>query len=124
MSHDSDAIERYEMLYRGIKNLPCVYFEGELISFNRRGLNHILRKGRKLRPVAEQLRRIELIPYCKDILSGKYYDVECRILNKSTINEALFWGFKYKSGNKNIKLIIRQLKTGPKHFFSIFPSKR
>jgi hypothetical protein len=104
--------------YKKIGYVICPAFFDEKIYFNKHGFNHLIRKMGKPRPVNEQIRRIKLIPHALDILrsSDKVKVEKTNVINGYT---AEFWSFSKKIGQKCIKVIVRQLKNGNKHFFSI-----
>lgn len=115
-------ISKYKVLYRSIGNIQCSHFDNEKIFFNKKGFNHLVRKGKNWRPLIEQNRRLSLLKYCKSIISGEYISVEHRIIKKK--NKIIhFWAFKSCIDDIYMKLIIRQTNKGPKQFFGIFPIK-
>ena len=123
LSEQKSTISEYKKLYQSIGNIKCPYFGGERIFFNRKGFNHLLRRGRKSRFFVEQKERLPLLIYCKSILSTDHKNVEHRIVKKFDTS-AFFWTFTARFDDVDMKLVIRQIgSNGQKHFFSIFPIK-
>lgn len=114
-------IEKYKKLYESNKGFKCPYFNNEEVIFNKKGFNHLLRKAGRPRPFLDQRRRLMLLKYCNEILSGNYLKVEIRAGKKD--NETTFWCFDSCIADKNIRLIVRQIGRGKKLFFDIFPLK-
>src|SRR3989344_9339134 len=84
-------VEKYKETYQKIGKIICPYFLGEFIYFNRKGFNHILRKGNKGRSFSDQIKRLELLKYCEKILTAKHERVEYRITRKGS-KIGRFWG--------------------------------
>jgi hypothetical protein len=123
MDKSGDEISKYKAEYKRIGSIRCAYFDDELIHFNRKGLNHLLRKGKMPRPEQEQLERMRLVRFSGKILAETNPRIEYRIIHQGMPTEAHFWGFKARINEIDLKLIIRQMRAGAKHFFSIFPIK-
>ncbi len=120
--------------YSKIGRIPSPALNDEYVAFTNKGFTHLIRKGRNPRPRSEQVRRFLLIPYAEQIIKNpkatilyrssetKYYVNRYgqKILTTST---AHFWTFVENSDNGTIKVVIRQLNQGQKHFFSIMENK-
>jgi hypothetical protein len=117
-----DLISTYKILYRSIGSIPCSYFDGERIFFNKAGFNHLIRKGKIIRAAADQNRRLALLKYCKEILGGSYISVESRIV-EGKFRIIKFWAFRARINGLSMKLIVRQFEGGAKQFLGIFPIK-
>jgi hypothetical protein len=99
-------------------------FNNEKIYFNKNGFNHILRKNGRLRTQEEQNNRLELLFYAKGILmNSKKFDTYIKNEKGDKKSLAQFWSFGSKINNKKVRVIVRQINNGPKHFFSIFEEK-
>ena len=118
-SNQKPNIFAYKNFYRSIGSVRCLYFNNEQVFFNRKGFNHLLRRGRDERSYFDQINRLNLLKYCKIILSAKHNDVEYRIIRRRN-TVAQFWGFKAHFEKSEIKLVVRQIDRREKHFFSIF----
>lgn len=116
-------ISKYKTFYKSIVRIKCPYFNNEYVFFNMKGFDHLLRKGGKTRPFYDQLKRLTLLVYCKQILAGEYTYVKFRFVTKEG-GFACFWAFSNTSVNGlKMRLIVRQINNRQKHFFSIFPIK-
>lgn len=120
--------------YKKIGEILCPALNNERIVFNNIGFNHLIRKI-KLRSRREQKRRFALLNYAKDILTSNKVFIEYRqeerqlIINKqgNPVARAIciyYWTFYYETKNSRIKLVVRQLGQGQKHFYSIMSDKR
>jgi len=115
-----EFIKNSKKEYGKIGYVECPAFNNEKVIFNNSGFNHLIRKGNELRPISVQIHRINLtIKYTKDILkSSKKYTTYLKNTNEN-FHIAYFWSFISKYDGLNIKIVVRQLENGPKHFFSI-----
>ena len=114
-----EFVEKKHQEYKKIGCVECPAFGNEKIYFNRHGFNHLLRKEGIPRSRYEQHRRTALLPYAVKILS----DATRSITYSTNIEEnclAQFWTFHSTIDSKKIKIVVRQLGTGRKHFFSIY----
>lgn len=123
-----------KLIYSRIGRIPSPALNGEYVAFNNEGFNHLVRKGRIPRTRNEQKRRFILLPYAEQIIKNpkatilyrsneiKYYSNRHgeKILLTST---AYFWTFVQTVNNCQIKVVVRQLDKGQKHFFSIMGDK-
>lgn len=117
-------------LYSKIGRIPSPALSDEYVAFTSIGFTHLIRKGRNPRPRGEQIKRFALLPYAETIIKNpqaviiyrttetKYWTNRYgqKVLITST---AHFWTFIEKMDNYTIKIVIRQLNFGKKHFFSI-----
>lgn len=117
-------------IYSKIGEIPSPAFNNEYVAFTNKGFTHLIRKGRNPRPRSEQKRRFLLIPYAEQIIKNpkatilyrssetKYYINRYgqKILTTST---AHFWTFVDIIKGTKIKVVVRQLNQGQRHFFSI-----
>lgn len=112
----------YKKFYKSIGTVRCPYFGYEEVVFNKKGFDHLLSKRGVKRTFYDQLRRLKLLIYCKRILEGEHLSV-----NKTVIYEgkepAQFWAFEACINNIKMRLLVRKVGTGMKHFFDIFPLK-
>ncbi len=117
-------------MYSKIGRIPCPAFDNELIACTSEGFNHLIRKGRIPRTRNEQKRRFVLIPYIEKIIKNPQAEITFRQTEeKYTINRhgqhmlststANFWTFHARINTCDIKLVIRQIGNGQKHFQSI-----
>jgi len=107
---------KYE--YDKLKNLTCPGLDNEVIFFYRSGYNHLIRKGRKFRSRKEVLRRTGLLSRVVEVVSSRLIEVAIR-----REEGAIFWELRKRFKDRDIIVVIRQLGTGPKHFFSVMDEK-
>lgn len=122
-------------VYSKIGRIASPALNDEYVAFTNIGFTHLIRKGRNPRPRNEQAGRFLLIPYAEQIIKNpkaiilyrssetKYYINRHgqKILTTST---AHFWTFVESIKGVKIKIVIRQLNKGQKHFFSIMGNKK
>ena len=106
----ANFIKNKHLEYKRFRPTPCPAFDNELIHFNKAGFNHLVRKGRFLRSSKEIIRRLNLLPEVPNIISS------CKSFHTKRPN---FWSLKAKRKGVRIVVVIRQLKGGVKHFFSV-----
>ena len=129
-----EAKRRAKELYQKIGTVWCPALN-QCISFNRVGFQHLLQKERRFLPKSEQLRRFALLPYAKDIVGdyrGSIIYEERKIMRNReadgkielTTSTMRFWAFTDKRDGEKMRLVIRQVDGGKKHFFSIFQENK
>jgi hypothetical protein len=103
----------------------------EYIAFNRSGFTHLTRQGNLSRPKKEQVRRFDILPYAPVIINSPDKKPEYRVDKQISVIkpfgskkkkelEVQFWGFSKEINGIKVKVVIRQMGNGKKHFFSIF----
>lgn len=124
------AKEKAKQIYSKIGSIRCPALADDYVTFSRSGLNHLMRKGRIPRTRSEQKRRFTLLTYIEKIIKNpKAFIIYRKNVVKEKVNRhgekvllestARFWTFIEKIDDCNIKIIIRQLNNGGKHFFSV-----
>ncbi|MES3031276.1 MAG: hypothetical protein V4697_02580 [Patescibacteria group bacterium] len=110
-------IKKHYAEYKKIGHVECPAFDGEKVYFNRHGFRHLVRKGHYLRDIEEQIERLQLLVHAPSVVgsSKKFRDFN---KNKSEGN-ANFWSFIQTHQDIKIIVVVRQMKGGTKHFFSI-----
>src|SRR3989344_3639086 len=105
-------------IYKKIIKVVCPILDGEEIHFNATGFGHLIRKL-KIRSRNEQKRRFRLIPFAKKIIleSTTIEDYREKKAKKGKVVKE--WALVHAFGILTIKLIIRQVGKGNKHFYSI-----
>lgn len=121
-SYKKQKLEARE-LYKKIKFVSCPAFDNQPVNFTRVGFDHLIWKGRSERNRAEQVRRFQLLKYAKDIISNPNATILYRRENKEGLSPADFWQFVEIIRGRKIKVVIRQIDGGNKHFFSIMAGK-
>lgn len=113
-----EFIKNAKTEYKKIGHVECPAFRGERVYFTKDGFTHLLRKGSDIRPDKEQLRRLKLLPHAASILRGSKY-AHSQKLNIVDDCPAYFWTFSKTINSIPIRVVVRQLGNGRKHFFSI-----
>lgn len=113
-------------LFLTVKHVHCPAFPSEKIVFNAKGLHHLFYKGSKkvqTRTKAEIRIRIQLLPLAIDLLKiMPVYQEESVYQLKNKVYR--FWAFEGIVGGRRIKVIVRQVGNGAKHFWSVIPGWR
>ena len=94
----------------------------DYIAFNQMGFRHMIRKERKPRPQNDQIRKFAFLQLVKDVIESK----EVSLIREENMKTSAPWNFLAISEKKNkqiIVVIIRQNRTGYKHFFSVYNQK-
>jgi hypothetical protein len=113
--------------YGKISHVWCPALNDE-VTFNTAGFHHLIWKQGKKRKKAEQIKRFTLVPDIRAIIGDATnivahrqttmpYSTYHRGKRKTKIVGAEFWELR---NNKGITVIVRQMKGGAKHFFSVF----
>jgi hypothetical protein len=110
--------QKAQITYNKIEHVWCPMLNADII-FNSHGFRHLIRKRGILRSRKEQIRRFSLIPSIKGIVEDPAITIlnHRRIINNPTAN---FWTLSKKNNDEVIKVVIRQLNDGQKHFFSVY----
>jgi hypothetical protein len=101
--------------------ISCPALNGKRVYFNRRGFQHLIRKGRMYRSLFEITRRCKLIPLAvQTVKTAEKIFYQETIFSEKT--NATFWTLKktYVSPNVTVFVIIRKLNDGKIHFFSVY----
>lgn len=132
MSLNKNIIERVRRFYFSINFINCPILDGSLIYFTHHGFKHIFINGKGIpRPINDQIRRFKLLrQYIKyAIQSTKYFEYRSRQVSvrikrygKFTYTESTihYWALISKCADGiPVKVIVRQIGDGRKHFYSI-----
>jgi len=99
--------------YFSLVFIVCPLLKSEEIFFTRKGFEHIIRKGRKLRPISDQIRRFRLLRYVPEVLRSA-----TRIVHTEG-TRLQFWTLHYFTEGKSLRLVVCQEGNGKKQFLSI-----
>lgn len=115
---ENEFIEKIKKEYKKIRYVACPAFDNEKIHFNKYGFNHLLRKGSIQRDSKEQMRRMHLLVLAADVISTSQNIIDH---SRSDVKHppAEFWSLTKEYNDKIIKVIIRKIGNGNKHFFSV-----
>lgn len=122
-------------LYSKIGRIHSPALSDEYVAFTSIGFTHLVRKGRNPRPRSEQKRRFALLPHAEAIITNPQAIIVYRTTETKywanrygekvfITSTAHFWTFIEKIDGLTIKIVIRQLNSGQKHFFSIMGNKK
>ena len=136
-----DDISNYEKLredahnfYRKIGAIRCPAFNNELIYFTAEGFNHLIYKGnRKERDKNVQIMKFKLLQKAKVVIeiSTTYQEYDESLISirkrrfKRVVEETVivrYWGIVAIIQNSRVKIIVRQMGNGQKHFLSVIPA--
>jgi hypothetical protein len=124
-----DRKEKYEEIepkakefYKTIGSVWCPPLNDHIV-FNRQGFHHLIVSKNTPRPKSERKRRFALLPYAQDILKNPDTVIpqNPKDIRSLKVN---FWIFSKKIDGVDIKIIVRQIGNGKKHFFSIYGKKQ
>ena len=110
-------------------SVVCLALNNEEVSFGNTGYRHLIRKGRKNRPIPDQIRRFTLLPYAPEVIRhGKL--IEHRTIPEEIVTEESncyfkvihFWTISHFVEGRNLRVTIIQSGNGKKHFLSIMDS--
>lgn len=125
MENHRKYLERQRHAYDKIGEIPCPALRGEFVYFNCHGFRHLLRKSGRWRGFMEQKERFDLLKYVELIIKDPNIDITTKVSSNRQIPSE-FYCLQKKFGNKNfvdIKVILRKIKQGKIHFYSIFKVK-
>lgn len=116
--------KRIKIIFRQTKEISCPAFNGEKISFNAKGINRLIYKGSRSRRDAKRINtNIRLLPRAIKLLKLSIFWQEETYYIKDNVNYK-FWAFEAVVDNRRIKVIVRQVGKGRKHFWSVIPAWR
>ena len=110
--------------FQATKNINCPAFPNEKVYFNAKGLQHLFYKGsRSKRDLKRIAKNIELLPRAVKMLKLMPLPQE---EDSYSVHQKKykFWAFEGVVENRRIKVVVRQLGTGRKHFYSVIPAWR
>jgi hypothetical protein len=121
-----DLRKQARTVFNKIKTVSCPTFPKEDIAFNSKGLSHLFYKGTKkinTREFSQAAIRVKLLPRAVKLLRLANYSQEETTFS---VDEKKFhyWAFEGVIGGRRIKVIVRQVGKGKKHFWSVIPAWR
>jgi hypothetical protein len=103
------------------KQIKCPAFPKEKINFNSKGINHLFYKGaRSERNIKEIETRVFLLPRVKTLLEKMPIPQEEDWYEMGS-TKISFWAFEGVVEGRRIKVVVRQIGDGKKHFWSVIP---
>lgn len=124
--------KRAEALYQTFGEVPCPYF-GENIAFNAKGIRHLkFKSDQQARPKTDQYSRLKLIHFAPEVLKKsrtlqgiwetKRFEVQKTNSRwEHVMKDVTFYEFIAVLDSVRVKVIIKQVQGGEKHFWSIIP---
>jgi hypothetical protein len=125
-----------EMFYKKIGKIKCPYFNDD-VSFNSAGLEHLKFKSkRKIRERKDAFMRLKNIYLAPQILKlsrtlqekqikNIFVNIKTNKRKEKVLKRCTYYGFvaivKDGSYEKRLKIIVRQIEGGSRHFWSIIP---
>lgn len=115
-----------EKYYKSVGSIKCPYFDSERVYFNSDGFEHLRFKNRFTpRRRTEQYTRFRLLPLAIETIkkSGTLQEYEERILplKHKGLRLTKYYVFIALINNLRIKVIIKEVGGGKKHFWSVYP---
>jgi len=116
--------EQIKFIFKQTKGISSPAFEGEKIHFNAKGINHLIYKGNRSRRDVDRIKtNIRLLPRAIKLLKLSTFWQEENQFTKDKIT-FIFWAFEAVIDDRRIKVIVRQVGKGRKHFWSVIPAWR
>lgn len=119
--------KRAKEFFRQNKSVSCPAFPQETISFTSKGLNHLFYEGgskKPSRPLKEVETRVNLLPFALKVLQLMPLSQEENSLVNPEGKICTYWAFEAVVDQRRIKVIVRQVGKGKKHFWSVIPAWR
>ena len=114
------------IFFKKQKFVNCPAFPKEKILFNSKGVSHLFYTGaqkRYPRPFKESKTRISLLSLAVRVLELLALPQEESVYEING-QKAVYWAFEAVIDNKRIKVIVRKMGNGAKHFWSVIPAWR
>lgn len=116
--------EKAKKFFTETASIGCPAFPNEKIHFNSKGLQHLFYKGpRSKRNLKRIAKNVELLPRAVKLLRLMPIPQE-EDMYALDEKQYKFWAFEGVVDNRRIKVVIRQIGTGKKHFYSVIPAWR
>jgi len=124
--------EKGEVLYQTFGKVYCPYFK-EKISFSSSGLNHIkFKRVEMARPPVDQRMRFKLLYLAPEVIArshtlqgecviSKFERVRKNNRSDKVLSLVTFYEFIAVMGRNRVKVIIKQIESGEKFFWSLIP---
>lgn len=124
MSKSDELKQKARNFFQENSNVKCPAFPKEKVYLNARGLQHLFYKGsRSKRDLKRIAKNIELLPRAVQLLKLMPLPQE-EDSYRAHGQKYKFWAFEGVVENRRIKVVVRQIGTGRKHFYSVIPAWR
>ena len=108
------SVKKARTEYLKIGSIPCPAFGFDPIYFDHHGFTHMIRKGRNMRDIADTKRRFKLFRYVPLLIRNSRSATG--YLESGSVR---FWTLVGRIDGKDIKVVIRQIDSGLRHFYSV-----
>jgi len=121
-----------EEFYKKVGDVFCPYFK-EKIAFNTKGLKHLkFKSNRQARPRKDQYSRLKLVCFVPEILKQSHtlqgvWQIRRFEFQKTNsrweqvMKDVTYYEFIAVINNVRVKVIIKEVLGGEKHFWSVIP---
>ena len=92
--------------------------DNAVVTFNAAGFKHLVRKHKK-RPHGEQAERLAMLHYAPIIVADPNASVLYRKVIRHDQRIVQYWALDKIIDGKKLRVVIRQVGKGAKHFYSI-----
>lgn len=125
-----DALNFYGM----IGQIRCPALKNDIVHFNSVGFNHLVyKKANCERSKIDQITKFKLLAKAKIIIeistTHQEYDESLKEITKKKYKKKIketamiyYWGFVAIINGYRIKVVVRQVGNGKKHFYSVIPA--
>ena len=131
---DFDTIrDKAEKLYETIGSVSCPYFQPDTVAFNAKGIRHLkFKSDEKARPQADQYARLKLLHLAPQVLklsrtvqgiwqTRQFEKQKTHSRWERVLKDVCFYEFVAVLQNVRVKVIVKEVAGGEKHFWSIIP---
>lgn len=115
-----------EKFFKKHRWVHCPAFPKEKVFFNSKGMSHLFYKGSQkvfARTSKESGVRVALLPRALEILKLMPLPQEETVFEIRT-RKIRYWAFEAVVQGKRVKVVVRQVGHGHKHFWSVIPAWR
>lgn len=127
MKTHQDIKKHAKTLFKKYRSISCPAFPKEAVVFNSKGLSHLFYKGAEktsTRSPLESEVRVKLLPHAIEVLKCMPLPQEESSLVDKKGKVCRYWAFEAVVHNRRVKVIVRQVGNGKKHFWSVIPAWR
>ncbi|MBU1104874.1 hypothetical protein KJ664_03220 [Patescibacteria group bacterium] len=116
--------KQIQTIFSEVKQIACPAFDKEKVYFTAKGINHLLYKNSRSKRDSKRIEtNTRLLPGAIKVLRVMpYFQEESYYTKESVIHK--FWAFEAVVDDRRIKVVIRQVGKGQKHFWSVIPAWR
>lgn len=121
-----------ELIYRGFGEIYCPYFQEKII-FNSKGFEHVRFKRRNhARNLQDQYIRFKILKFAPEVIrlsktvqgvleQNIFENMRSDHKNELTLVDAVFYEFIAILEKVRVRVIVKQINSGQKYFWSIIP---